>query len=336
MTARAEVESRRYRVANGDGWDLALVRTWHRERWDRARKPVLIVPGYGMNSFIFSFHPNGLSLEGYLVDAGFETWRVDLRAQGESVSTGGGDNFALEDLALTDLGAALEAVVANTETGHDTVDVIGASLGGTLMFIHAVARENHRMASLVSMGGPVRWVSVHPALRVAFSSPSLVGAVRFRGSRKLAELALPLIARFAPSALSIYMNPEISDVTAARDMVKTVEDPNRFVNKQIAHWFRDRDLVVAGRNVSESLRNITNPLLCIVANRDGIVPADVASFPFERVASRDKSLLEVGDHTVAVAHADLFVSREAHRRVFEPLARWLLDPSRAPRHLGPA
>lgn len=330
------VQSRRYRVPNGAGWDLALVRTWHAERLDPSRKPVLIVPGYGMNSFIFSFHPHGVSLEGYFVEAGFETWRVDLRAQGDSVCTGGNDDFSLSDLALTDLGAALDAVLANTGTHCDRVDVIGASLGGTLMFIQAVANPLHHMASLVSMGGPVRWVKIHPVLRIAFASPRLAGSLRFRGTRRLAEFALPLIARHAPGVLSIYMNPEISDVSAAREMVKTVEDPNRFVNKQIAHWFHDRDLFVRGLNVSEALERIENPVLCVVANRDGIVPPEVARFPFERVASRDKSLLEVGDASMAVAHADLFISNEAHRRVFEPIATWLRDPSTAPRSLGPA
>ena len=330
------VQSKRYRVPNGAGWDLSLIRTWNTERVDLTRKPVLIVPGYGMNSFIFSFHPRGLSLEGYLVEAGYETWRVDLRAQGDSTSTGGTDDFSLEDLALTDLGAALDAVRANTATQHDKVDVIGASLGGTLMFIHAVINPAHHMASLVSMGGPVRWVRIHPLLRIAFSSPRIAGALRFRGTRQLAGIALPIIAKVAPSLLSIYMNPEISDLTAAREMVKTVEDPNRFINRQIAHWFHDLDLTIRGVNVSTGLSTVKNPVLCVLANRDGIVPPEVAAFPFDHVGSKDKAVLEVGDHTMAVAHADLFVSNEAHRRVFEPIATWLRDPSAAPRHLGPA
>jgi hypothetical protein len=68
-------------VDNGDGWQLSLFQTWDPARLAPGRNPVLIVPGYGMNSFIFSFHPRGLSLEGYLADAGFEVWRADLRGQ---------------------------------------------------------------------------------------------------------------------------------------------------------------------------------------------------------------------------------------------------------------
>jgi pimeloyl-ACP methyl ester carboxylesterase len=286
---------------------------------------VLIVPGYGMNSFIFGFHPRGASLEGYLVESGFEVWRVDLRDQGESERAGGTESYSLESLALTDLAVAIDAVLANTDTRGRRADIIGASLGGTLMFMHAVMRPGHRMGALVSMGGPVRWVNVHPLLKFLFGSPRIAGWVRFSGTRALAERALPHLARRAPWLLRIYLNPDISDVTAVREMVKTVEDPNRFVNRQIAEWIRDRDLRVEGVNLSDALTRITEPLMCVVANADGIVPPETALFPLERVRSAVKTRLEVGDGETAVAHADLFISNESQRRVFAPIADWLRE-----------
>jgi pimeloyl-ACP methyl ester carboxylesterase len=258
-------------------------------------------------------------------------WRVDLRGQGDSVRlAGGGEDYTLEDLALTDVGATVRAVLARTVTGKDRVDVIGASLGGTLMFAHAVLEPAHRFGAMVSMGGPVRWVSIHPILRALFAWPALVGRVQVRGTRKMAERALPLLVRRAPWLLSIYMNPALTDTSAAREMVRTVEDPNRRVNRQIAEWIRDRDLVLRGTNISEGLRRLAQPLLCLLAHGDGIVPRDTAAFPFHQVASRDKALLEVGSREVALAHADLFVSNEAHARVFRPLADWLVLPHDAP------
>jgi polyhydroxyalkanoate synthase len=318
-----------HRVDNGDGWELSLFQSWSDERLVSGRNPVLIVPGYGMNSFIFSYHPRGASLEEYLVEAGFEVWRADLRAQGASRAVGPtSERFGLEDLALTDLRAAVDAVLARSRSGGPRADLIGASLGGTLVFMLAALRPEAPVGSLVALGSPVRWVDVHPAVRVAFSSPMLVGLVRFRGTRRLAELLLPLIARHTPWLMSIYMTPAITDVGAAREMVKTVEDPNRFINRQIAHWIRERDLVVGGRNVSEALGGVTRPLLCVVASGDGIVPRATAEFPYHRVGSPIRRLLTVGDDEVALAHADMFVSNEAHRRVFAPLADWLAEPTR--------
>jgi pimeloyl-ACP methyl ester carboxylesterase len=312
-------------VPNHAGWHLSLFQTWSPEKLDRSRRPVMIVPGYGMNSFIFSYHPNGPSLEGYLAQAGFEVWRVDLRAQGRSVSVGGGEDYGLEDLAITDLGVAIRGALERTRTDGDRLDVIGASLGGTILFIHAVLNEKHRLGSLVAMGSPVRWVKIHPAIKLAFSSPLLVGLVRFRGTRKIAEVALPEIVRRTPWLLSIYMNSDITDMSAAREMVRTVEDPNRHVNREIAQWIRDKDLILKGVNIAEGLTRVQNPLLCVLAGGDGIVPRETAEFPYLKVASQSKKLLEVGLGDRAMGHADLFISNDSQLHVFEPIAAWLKE-----------
>ena len=139
-------------IPNGDGWELSLFQTWDESRPPRGRRPVLIVPGYGMNSFIFSFHPHGASLQSYLAAAGFEVWRADLRAQGASRSVGGGDVYGLEDLALTDLDAVIRAVLEKTCTGASRVDLLGASLGGTIMFIYAVLNRERSIGSMIAVG----------------------------------------------------------------------------------------------------------------------------------------------------------------------------------------
>ncbi|MGI5862586.1 MAG: alpha/beta fold hydrolase [Myxococcales bacterium] len=312
-------------VPNGDGWHLSLNQTYDPDRLLPGRRPVLIIPGYGMNSFIYSYHPNGPSLEGYLAEAGLEVWRADLRGQSGSVRAGGSDEFGLADLALTDVRALLGAVLEGTRTGAGRVDVIGGSLGGSLMFAHAALVPGNPMASLVCIGTPVRWEKIHPLMQAFFASPRLAGALRFRGSRQLAETMLPLLARFAPSLLSIYLNAQITDLSAAREMVRTVEDPNRFLNREIAVWVRQRDLIIDGTNVAEALERLTNPLLCVLARGDGIVPPETAAFAFHKIGSQVKKLVEVGSDAVTVAHADLFVSREAQARVFAPICEFLLE-----------
>ena len=316
------MRTERHLVPNRDGWLLSLSQTWDPRRLDRSARPLLIVPGYAMNSFVYSYHPHGVSLEGYLVQAGLEVWRVDLRAQGGSVKDGGDEQleFRLEDLALTDVGAAVEAVLAHTKTRARRTDVLGGSLGGTLMFMHAALRPKSRLATLVCMGSPLRWVKVHPLMRLAFASSTIAGMVRLRNMRRLAEVALPLLARHTPWLLSIYLDPKITDVSKAQEMARTVEDPNRTINRQIARWIRDRDLVVGGVNVSERLTRVRNALLCILALKDGIVLPETAAFPYAQIGSTSKRLLEV-----PMAHADMFVSNQARERVFKPIRDWLLE-----------
>lgn len=312
-------------VSNGAGHKLALFQTYDETKLDKNRNPVVIMPGYGMNSFIFSYHPNGLSLEGSLVEAGFEVWRADLRGQGESLTVGGSDDYSLEDLALTDVRVVLDAVQARSLSSGPKVDVLGCSLGGTLMFIHAVLHPRNKIGAMVAMGSPLRWESVHPLIRIAFSSPAVAGWVHIKGTRRVAELMVPHLAKHVPWLLSVYMNPGITDTGAISDLVKTVEDPNRHVNREIANWVRRKDLLVRRVNITEGVGGLYNPLLCIVANGDGVVPPDTAASAYYRSPSPNKMLLQVGTTEIQMAHADMFVSREAQARVFRPLVAWLQE-----------
>jgi pimeloyl-ACP methyl ester carboxylesterase len=325
-------EERTY-VDNGAGWRLAIKRT----RPDPAERslgtrPVLIVPGYGMNSFIFGFHPRGLSLEAFLASQGLEVWSVDLRAQGRSVRTNGvgepdgEDRYGIADLALVDLGCAIDTVLARTRTGATSLDLLGASLGASLMFAHLACVPAAPVRAIVSMGGLVTWQDPHFALRAAFFSPWLVEQVRMKGTRRMVELTFSFLLRHAPSVLSIYLNEASTDLSQAQTMLNTVEDPNRFMNREIAEWIARRELVVRGVNVSRALASMKHPLLCIVANQDGIVPPATARAPFEAIGSKDKELLCVGEPHAPIAHADLFVATGAQEKVFAKIANFLLRP----------
>lgn len=312
-------------IDNGAGWRLALKRIAPSESaGGKTPRPVLIVPGYGMNSFIFGFHPRGLSLEAYLASRGLEVWSVDLRGQGRSVREHGSDEYGLGELAVDDLRCAIAHVRGATRTGRTDVDLVGCSLGAALAFGHLACVPDAPVHSVVSMGGLVTWVKIHGALRVAFWSPWLVGRVRVRDTRRLAGRALPALVRYAPKLLSLYLNAASTDTTHAQTMIQTVEDPNPHVNRDIARWVRRRELVVRGINVSRTMRDLKHPLLCVVANQDGIVPPETARAIYDHVGSDDKSLLEVGDEATPIAHADLFLSTGAQQKIFAPMADFLL------------
>jgi alpha-beta hydrolase superfamily lysophospholipase len=315
---------------NGDGWELSLRRTVARRAQPHGdgapTRPVLLVPGYGMNSFIFGFHPGGRSLEHHLAWRGFEVWSVDFRAQGRSRSTGGAmTGWGLAELATVDTAAAVAHVLARTATSSATVDLIGCSLGAAIMLAHAVLDDRARLGSLVAFGGPLRWINVHPLVSLAFRSPRLAAAVPFRGTRRLAALALPLLLK--TPLLSIYLNPKSSDMSRWREMIATVEDPVPQINGEIAQWILDRDLTIHGTNITSAVEGLSNALLCVVALQDGVVPVETARSPYVHSGATVKAMLEVGDRDRPHAHADLFLSREAEARVFEPMARWLARPT---------
>jgi pimeloyl-ACP methyl ester carboxylesterase len=306
----------------GSGWRLDVRRYSLPERLDRELRPVLLVPGYCMNTTPLAYHPEGPSMIEFLVDRGFEVWTANLRGQGDTESLGGTRNAGFRELALLDLPLSLEQVRDATQTRRAQIDVVGCSLGGTYVFSYLAhhARAG-ALGSVVGIGAPLRWGKAHPLLRAAFASTWLASSLRVSGTRRVAELALPFIAARFPSLLSLYMNASIVDLSCAAELVKTVEDPIPKLNGEIATWFKTGDLVVGGVDVARALRGSSQPYLCVVANRDGVVPADAAKSALDVFAHGE--LLEVGDDDAWFAHADLFISRHAQQRVFSPVASWL-------------
>lgn len=315
--------TKKHFVTNNDGWVLALKQIYDPQKLVKGRRPVVIVPGYGMNSFIFGYHPNGISMNEYLVDRGFEVWTVDMRNQGDAIDEGGTKDYNIIDISLVDLPVSLDFIAANNANGSEKIDVIGCSLGGTFMFAYAVLVGTERLGSLVSMGGPLRWEDVHPALKIAFGSPRLAGALPFAGTRKLAAFLLPIIVKHAPFLLKIYMHPEIVNTSKSDEFVQSVEDPNRFLNREICEWMKTADLYINGINITDGMAAVKNPVLAMVANADGIVPEKTVTSAIRASGAEVKDVIYCGNETIKMAHADMFISDYAQQMVFGPLCDWL-------------
>ena len=316
------IETTRATFSNGEGWELVLKRTAAPERLQRNYRPLVIIPGYAMNSFIFGFHPSGLSMEAFLANEGFEVWSLHLRNQGEARCRGGSQLYGVKDLVMTDIRLAIEEILIHTATSQDRVDLLGASLGGALMCAYITMCADHRAHSLVGLGAPLRWETIHPLLRIAFASPKLVGMIPMPDTRPMVQRIFPIIRRF-PSLLKIYMHPELTDESRIGEMIATVDQPNRKLNREMALWLNHGDLVLEGINITEAMRHHHNPILCILANADGIVPPDTARSLLTYAGSHTKTLLEIGDAQKRFAHADLFISHDAPSLVFQPMSHWL-------------
>jgi len=314
----------RHQVATNDGWRLDVKQTLDPARHNPRFRPVTIVPGYGMNAFIFGYHPTGLSMEAYLAHAGFEVWSLNLRGQGASrlADRRTTPRFGLRELALVDLPAAVDFIAARNAGGHERVDLIGCSLGGTIVYAYAGIFGAARIGAIVGMGAPLRWEAIHPVLKFAFGSPAVAGLLRIKHTRAIARCGLPLLKR-VPRLLSIYLHPEIVDLSQAETLAETVEDPRPELNREIAAWIRDQDLILDGENVTERFRSVARPLFIMLANADGIVPPATVLSAESAAASAVKDVYTAGDERVKLAHADMFVSEYAQQMVFEPLAAWL-------------
>ena len=308
-------------VDNQDGWQLELKQCHPPKRVIKKRRPVCIIPGYGMNNHIFGYHPSGLSMESYFVREGFEVWSVNLRGQGGSHWLGGDRHYGLYDLGLVDLPIAIRHIVEHSKSDTGQVDLIGCSLGGTLAYLYAALDKQNHAGALIGMGAPLRWEKVHPLLKMFCYSPKLVGKIPVFGVR---EIMLSLWDRLQKSPfLKIYCHPEIVDLSEPEQILATIENPVRTINQEIALWVREKDLHLNGHNLTEAFRQVDNPLLCVLANADGVVPPLTALSPLEIARSKVKDTLVVGTDKLQYAHVDLFISRHSHDLVFRPVAQWL-------------
>ncbi len=306
-----------------DGWRLHLARTWSPAHLDRTLRPVVIVPGYGMNGFIFGFHPRGTSLTRHLAEAGFEVWCANLRRQGASKPMHRDAGHAsLRSLAEHDVPTAIDAALAHTATQASKVSVIGCSLGGSIAYAHLALSDTPRVGALVTVGSPLRWHDLSPLFALPARLPRLLAMIPVAGTRRIAGACLPLLAR-VPGLLAPYMNAAHVDLSCAAELAQTVEDAHPRTNHDIARWIGARDLILRGVNVTESLAKQSLPLLVVIGNRDGIVPERSALSAIDAWGGADKEVLRVGTPEDWYAHADLFIGDDAPRVVFDPVAKWL-------------
>lgn len=315
----------RSRPQTSDGWRLDVRCYRHESAFDVTKPPLLFIPGYGMNSFILGYHPSDVSMVEYLASCGHEVWTANLRGQGDA-STHGTKDIGFAQLALIDIPTVRDHVLEHSQTEHQRVVWIGCSLGASMLYAYLAHHpEDHAAWSMIAIGGPLRWNKVHPLLKVAFRSPKLASLIPFKGTRKLAQLALPVV-RHIPDALSIYMNARRIDLSEPHMMTQTVDDPVPWLNLQIAHWIHQRELRVDGVTVSDVLSTIDDvPILCVIANKDGIVPPETALSVLDVMPAPHSEVIVAGDDRHWYAHADLFIGQDARRHVFEPMANWIDD-----------
>ena len=320
-----ELDHRHAMVPNGKGWLLPLERVVSPRHLDPSRRPVLLLPGYGMNGHIFGFSAGGRSMVQVLAESGVEVWRAAWRGIGGArpvMPKPGAPS--LRAYAEEDLPALLRAVRERSSCSADRVDVVGASLGGAALYAHLALVGDDAIGAVVSLGTPLRWVTVHPLIRLAFSSRRLAGAVPMRGMDRFARALAPT-AMGIPGLINLYMNPAHLDRSQVHELLPTVDRVSRRVNGELALWMRSRDLEVAGVHITKALGRVRRPLLAMHANRDGVVPPAVASSVGPAWGGDDVTVVEIGTQQDWYAHACLFMAPEAPALVFDPMARWLAE-----------
>ena len=127
-----------------DGWRLQIKRFHDPATFDPSKKPLIFLPGYGMNAFILAYHPSGVSMVEYLVQRGYEVWTANMRGQGASQRGKASRRFGFKELALIDVPTVRRFVGLETASTRAEADLIGCSLGASIAYAYlaAVQRSN--------------------------------------------------------------------------------------------------------------------------------------------------------------------------------------------------
>lgn len=313
-------------VTTPDGWTVKLYR--YVGRGDAASfEPILIVHGANANQFNLTL-PERESLVDLLSKNGFDCWCIELRGCRSSEAPRGTSRFSakLDDYVRNDLPAAIDYILRTT--GQPKLHCIGYSMGGMMLYAHAVINGGDVIASMTTIGSPPGFDAtpalqkLRPVVRLARRLPLPVETAW----RLLAPLypSFKLNLPFAPVYWPNMHKNAGPDVFYNVAELLPVDAAEHFLSwTQPGHPWHMMDGTV---DMESGLSHIHVPLLVIAGKSDPLTPAPRVERFFESVQARDKHLVIASRANQNVAdynHLDLVWGRDAERDVFRPVVRWL-------------
>jgi polyhydroxyalkanoate synthase subunit PhaC len=281
--------------------------------------PLLLVPSMINRWYVLDLR-RGASMVEALVGAGHDTFCLDWGVPEDE------DRYLTWDDVIARLGRMVRAV--RRETGAPKVGILGYCMGATLSTVYT-ALEPDSVAALANLAGPVdfskagflgemvdgRFFDADAIGAAGNMSPQMMqaGFVALRPTTQIAkwvgflDRAHDPKAREAFEALEAWSGDNIPFPGAAyATYIGDLYQKNALVKGQ--HRVRGR---VA------DLKNITCPVLTIVAERDAICPPAAATGLNDGVSSTDKEVL-----SVAGGHVGAVVGSKASKVLYPALAAW--------------
>ena len=288
--------------------------------------PVLIVMSLISRSYILDLHP-GASFVQALRDEGFDVYLLDWGVPDELDA-----GLGLADYVDELLPAAIAAVTQ--ESGADDVNLIGYCYGGLLSLLLGAAHPDLPVRSLVTMATPVD-----------FSEMGMFGRM-FDGGRLSPDDVIDdtgnVPAEIIRNAFRV-LKPTADLTQYAVLWEKLWDDRQMEAFQRMGQWTRDhipfpgqafRETVEIMRDGSLmadrvrlsgrllSLRDLTWPLLNVVAAKDHIVPSGAAIPVCELVGSTRAETLEL-----PAGHVGLVMGRAAATTTLPQICTWLREHS---------
>lgn len=304
-------------------WRRDRAELWHyRSDAVTTGTPVLVVMSLISRSYVLDLHP-GASFVAALRDAGLDVYLLDWGVP-DGRDAGNGLDYYVEEM----LPAAIDAVLA--ESGEDAVHLIGYCYGGVLSLLLGAAHPDLPVAALVTMATPVD-----------FSGLGMLGRM-FAAGRLDPDDVLDDEGNVPPEVVRNafrVLKPTADLAQYAVLWDKLWDDRQMEAFQVMGQWTRDHipfpgaafretvelmrreallhdDVRIDGRRVS--LRDLTWPLMNVVAVQDHIVPCAAATPVCTLVGSEVTETVEL-----PAGHVGLVMGRSAATTTIPAIVGWL-------------
>lgn len=289
--------------------------------------PLLLVPSLINRWYVLDLREKA-SFAGAMVKAGIDTYCLDWGIPEDE------DRYLSWEMVLSRLGRAVRMV--QRTTGAPKVGILGYCMGGTLSTIWTSLNQE-RVAALINLAGPIDFSQAGLLGHMVQPQWFDVGAIAAAGNVQPTQMQSGFVAMRPTLQMSkwIGLASKASDkeaVAAFEAMEEWSNDnvpfPAAAYETYITELYQQNKLIagthhVAGRRVD--LKNITCPVLTIIAERDTICPPPAATALNERCGSKDTKVISVpGGHVGAV------IGSKASSVMYPQTAAWLKEKLAVP------
>jgi len=292
------------------------------------KTPLIFVFALVNRPYILDLRP-GKSVVAHFVNAGFDTYNVDWGIPKHA------DRF----LGMKDyIEGYLDEIVdyVREHTGSEKVNILGYCMGGSMSAMYT-ALHPEKIRNLMLLAAPVDWSNRDHLLGrwcdpEVFDVDRLIGAYgnmpaeMLQGSFMLLKPVPNLIEKY----LTFYEKMEdekfLEDFFAMETWLNDNIPVAGEMFRQFVKYCMQENLLMKGKlrvgDERVDLKNITCPVLNLVAQHDHLVPCG-QSLPFnDAVGSKDRKAIQF-----PAGHIGMAVGSKANRELWPEAVKWLTERS---------
>lgn len=308
--------------------DKLRVLRYLNEREPTYSTPLLVVFALVNRPYILDLRP-GKSVVQHFIRGGFDTYNVDW-----GVPSGGDRFLGMEDYIERYLDDVVDRV--RERTGQDQVNILGYCMGGSMSAMYTALHPD-KVKNLIMLAAPVDW-SKQDYLLGKWCDPKVFDVdklIEVYGNAPAhllqgSFLMLKPISTLVEKYFTFYENLEdekfLEDFFAMETWLNdNIPVAGEMFRQFVKYCMQQNKLIqgtlrIGGRAVN--LRNITCPILNLMATQDHLVPCGLSA-PFnDAVGSSDRKAI-----TFPAGHIGLAVGSKANRELWPQAVQWLGERS---------